>query len=323
MSVTFYKLNKPRPRKKMAAFDYDWTLVIPKDGRRFSKDVDDWKWYFENVPDTLKWLYKEGYMICIFTNQSKKWKDEQIVSALSTLNIPMYVSIAKHRDVYKPKLDIYKAIVKKNISKKDSFYVGDALGRKTDFSDSDKVFAENIGVKCFSPENYFLSQMSHDKGKNKGKNKGKEGKKEKNARVMIPKVAHSEIIVMVGFPGSGKTTVVNSICKDPNYVHIPGDVYKTSKKMIRAAKDHVKKGKSIIFDATNPAKKKRKEYIDFAKKHNYKVRCIHLKTSLETSYQRNRLRDSDKQVPRIAYSVFKKYFEIPDETEGFEILSIE
>ena len=29
---------------------------------------------------------------------------------------------------------------------------------KSDFSDSDKVFAENIGVKCYSPEDIFVNK---------------------------------------------------------------------------------------------------------------------------------------------------------------------
>lgn len=41
------------------------------------------------------------------------------------------------------------------IDMENSFFVGDALGRKTDFSDSDKMFAQNVGVKCYSPEEFF------------------------------------------------------------------------------------------------------------------------------------------------------------------------
>ena len=43
-----------------------------------------------------------------------------------------------------------------SIDKSESFFVGDALGRKGDWSDSDKVFAENIGIKYISPEEMFL-----------------------------------------------------------------------------------------------------------------------------------------------------------------------
>jgi hypothetical protein len=38
----------------MAAFDYDWTLVNPKNANTFPKNVDDWEWIYPNVPDKLK-----------------------------------------------------------------------------------------------------------------------------------------------------------------------------------------------------------------------------------------------------------------------------
>jgi bifunctional polynucleotide phosphatase/kinase len=46
---------------------------------------------------------------------------------------------------------------------KESFYCGDAAGRKAgkdqkkDFSDTDKAFAANLGVKFIVPEEYFLN----------------------------------------------------------------------------------------------------------------------------------------------------------------------
>ena len=49
------------------------------------------------------------------------------------------------------------------IEKKESFYCGDAAGRKkskarlrNDFSSSDYLFAYNIGIKFYTPETLFL-----------------------------------------------------------------------------------------------------------------------------------------------------------------------
>ena len=42
------------------------------------------------------------------------------------------------------------------INKKESFFVGDAVGRNSDYSDVDLKFAENIGIKCFTPEEIFF-----------------------------------------------------------------------------------------------------------------------------------------------------------------------
>jgi bifunctional polynucleotide phosphatase/kinase len=129
-----------------------------------------------------------------------------------------------------------------------------------------------------------------------------------------------QVIIMVGYPGSGKSTIAKSICANEQFVLIQGDVHKTSPKMLKAALPYVKEGKSPVFDATNSSSKKRSEYIEFAKKHNMKVVCVHMTTSLEVSYKRNKERDPENQVPKIAYSVYTKHFENPSVEEGFELI---
>lgn len=39
----------------------------------------------------------------------------------------------------------------------ECFFVGDAAGRSTDHSDSDFMFARNIGIKFYTQDGYFLS----------------------------------------------------------------------------------------------------------------------------------------------------------------------
>ena len=59
---------------------------------------------------------------------------------------------------------------------------------------------------------------------------------------------------------------------------------------------------------------------ELGKKYDYEVKCIHVATSLDTSYKRNKSRCDEKQVPKIAYSVYKKYYEAPTEEECFTSL---
>lgn len=136
-------------------------------------------------------------------------------------------------------------------------------------------------------------------------------------------VVSQEIVIMVGYPGSGKSTYAEELFgKKNNYVIIHGDDLKTSKKMITAASEHVKFGKSVVFDSTNPSKKRRKEYIDFAKINGVQVRCIHVTTSLEESWKRNNMRPKENIVPRIVYNIYKKNFELPEENEGCKLISL-
>ncbi len=229
----------------MAGFDYDHTLVKPKGGKVFPKDLEDYEFLYDTVPDILRKLHEDGYFIVIFTNQSKKWKCEQIKEVAEKIKVPMFVVIATERADYKPN----KKLFTENFSMElgpESFFVGDAIGRASDFSDSDKVFAENIGIRFSSPEDLFKTTIEFQVSE-------------------ITPTEDKEIIVLVGYPGSGKTTIATSICKDSRYIKISGDEFKTSSKMISAAKAHVLKGERIVFDATNGTIKRRKEYIDFSK----------------------------------------------------------
>jgi bifunctional polynucleotide phosphatase/kinase len=305
MAPLLYKLNEATYREKMAAFDFDWTLVSPKGGKTFPSDIDDWELLYPNIPGKLKKYYEDGYMIVIFTNQSKPWKLEQIELVAKSFNIPMFVVVATQKSDYKPNPALFDVFIGEHaIQKDESFFVGDALGRKSDFSDSDLCFAKAIGIKCFSPEDIFCE------------------KKDDEIIPTIPLTQDKQIIIMVGFPGSGKSTIAKAICANDQFIHIEGDVFKTAPKMLKASLPHIQEGKSIVFDATNSSSKKRALYIDFAKKYSYKSVCIHVSCEQSVSYKRNLLRGPDKLVPKIAYSVYAKHFNQPTSEEGFEVIIV-
>jgi bifunctional polynucleotide phosphatase/kinase len=301
-----YNLHNAVHKENMAAFDYDWTLVCPKDGKTFPSNTDDWKWLYPSVPDILKDYHEKDFMIVIFTNQSKLWKHTQIQNALNTLNIPVFIVVATDRSLYKPSITLFDSLVgNSHINRETSFYVGDAMGRPCDFANTDLLFAKNMNVRAFSPEQIFVS----------------------NASVVAPTIhiellSEPEIIILVGFPGSGKSTIAKHICQNNKYVHIESDIHKTTAKMLKASLPHISENKSIVFDATNSSSKKRKEFIDFAKSINYHITCIYVSTSSEISFQRNVLRSEDKQVPKIAYSVYSKHFVQPCQTEGFRLITV-
>ncbi|GMM33389.1 polynucleotide 3'-phosphatase [Saccharomycopsis crataegensis] len=49
-----------------------------------------------------------------------------------------------------------KEVVNTAVDFGSSIFIGDAAGRKKDFSDSDKQFAENIGIKFSTPDDFFV-----------------------------------------------------------------------------------------------------------------------------------------------------------------------
>lgn len=160
-------------KKKIAAFDLDSTLVKTKKGGTFPTSGDDWKWLNNKILPKLQQLHKDNYQVIIFSNQggipakdsSKRYVDfkSKIEQITKELDIPLLVyaatKVAKgnNDDYRKPNTGMFTHFTTstKSINLEESFFVGDAAGRKSDFSNSDIKFAENIGLKFYTPEKFF------------------------------------------------------------------------------------------------------------------------------------------------------------------------
>ena len=321
----FKKFNNFFIRQKIAAFDMDHTLVKPKNNRKFPKDENDWEWYNESVVGKLKKLWsREKYCIIIFSNQKyydnnnkiryglrKKYKlkwlmIQKIVEQLGDLPILFNVSFGnKSRKPNRLMFDFLKRFRKRIyvFDSVNSFYVGDALGRKGDFSDSDKKFAINCGFgKYYAPEEYF-----------------KVRKKDTKKKKPIPPKKYQEVIIMMGYPGSGKSTTAKEIegsKSEIKYEIISGDKLKTTERKLKKLRKVLESGNSAIVDSTNPSKEMRKKYLDIANELKVKARLIHMTTSYEESWLRNSERE--KVVPKVAFNIFKGKFEKPEKEEGFD-----
>lgn len=161
MAPILVKVGGYRHRSKVAAFDFDWTLVKPKDHRRFPKDVEDWQWLRPNVPDVVRAWHEKGWSIVVFTNQTKEWKVEQITKAVESLGVPALIAIAMDKTEHKPSRAMWEAAMgDRKVAMDPSFFVGDALGRKGDWSDTDKLFADAVGIRAMGPEDAFALDRS-------------------------------------------------------------------------------------------------------------------------------------------------------------------
>lgn len=276
---------------KLAVFDVDWTLIKPKEGRTFPKDRDDWQWTYDSVEETLR-NYAIDYQIVFVTDQSKAWKVAMIDDIIQILNINVIRIISMNKETNKPNRTLFDSYIK-SYNKKASFYVGDAGGDVGDWSDVDKMFAENIGVQFYKPEDIFPTSDTYY-----------------NYDIEIPR--GKEILIMVGYPGSGKSTFCEQLT---NYHTIHGDVFKTPEKMIKEARKYP--DKSIIFDATNGTVVKRAKYIDYAKSIGLPVRIVWISTDIDTSISNiaKRVKNGGNHVSKIALYTYRKNFEEPTVNE--------
>ncbi|XP_022805797.1 bifunctional polynucleotide phosphatase/kinase-like [Stylophora pistillata] len=332
---------------KIAGFDLDGTLITTQSGRVFPTSATDWQILCPEIVPKLKGLWHNGYKIVIFTNQlgisrkqlkvaDFKSKIEQIISYLK---VPVQVLIATGNSIYrKPLTGMWKHLVTQanddvTVDEKDSFFVGDAAGRpadwepgkKKDFSCNDRLFAENIGIQFHTPEEFFLGHKlsPFEWPKFLPKNLDAYGSllNPPNAKL---KSEGQELIVMVGYPASGKTTFVKDYLLPLGYVQINRDILGTWQKCVSACKDALSSGKRVVVDNTSPTRETRKRYVDCAKQARISARCFLFDVSFEHAQHNNKIREmtnrdsSYKHVGHLAFVKYKSSYEEPRCEEGFE-----
>jgi len=291
-------IRLPSRRQRLAIFDFDWTLVKPKEGRRFPTKATDWTWLRPSVPEVVHKFAKD-HQIVIVTDQSKPWKLDQIRAVIAELGIVEHLTIVVGVKTQKPDPSLFHSAYPR-FHKEKAFYVGDAAGRPGDWSDKDQKFAAAIGVEFKTPEELFpLPEIAKPKGL------------ESNTK---------EVVIMVGYPASGKSTIAKTL---EGYHRVDGDSLKTAAAMVRDAKGHVATN-SIVFDSTAGTKAKRAEFVKFAQEQALPVRVFWVQTSIEDSMERNRQRAAEggPKVPDVVFYVYRKNFEPPTADEGFKIVRL-
>lgn len=299
MEDTIIQTKQASRRTKYAIFDFDWTLVKPQDGRKFPKDVADWQYLRQSVPEVLQ-KYGKTHHIVIVTDQSKPWKIDQIKAALSPLTLE-HLTIIIGVQTQKPSTTLFHKALPKFKQSSNAFYVGDAAGREGDWSDKDKVFAHNLQVTFYTPEEMFPLP--------------------KQVPVKVVPKTTGDVIIMIGYPGSGKSTIAKQYEK-AGYTVISGDEYKTGPAMIKRAQAVAAVATPVVFDSTAGTKEKRQMFVKFAQEHNMPVTAIWVQTSIDESMERNKQRAATtgtKPVPAVAFYLYRKHFEEPHESEGFSL----
>jgi bifunctional polynucleotide phosphatase/kinase len=330
-------LNKTSIPSKcsIAGFDIDYTIIQTKSGNKFPKYKDDWKYlYPKDIILNKLAKFKQTHQIVFFTNQKKcndDWieKIENIINDLE-LDIPIFIGIKKnyYRKPFTGLWDLLAIDTKINLE--TSFYCGDAAGRPTDFAATDKMFAHNIGITFYTPEMIFEnnSEMIFE---NNSANNYLEPYYMENPKAQINDFQSFQLddkqqkllVLMIGYPGSGKSTIAKTLNRLFNYQIISRDYLKT--KCAKYTTNYMKQNINIIIDATNYNKSNRKPYIKLAKQFGYRVITLTINNSIQACFYMNQYRHQHSKgiyplIPKIAYYKIRKNFEEPHTSEGIDKL---
>ncbi|CAH1164190.1 unnamed protein product [Phaedon cochleariae] len=326
-------------RSKIAAFDIDGTIIKTKSGARFPKDGDDWVLNYSDIPQQLKALYEDGYKIVFFTNQSAIFNDSfktkdfkrKVENIVKKISLPIQVYAALAKTIYrKPAPGMWNVLkTKKNdgteIDVNESFYVGDAAGREKnwapkrnkDHSKADRLFALNIGLKFYTPEEYFLKAKPVPYSM-------PEFDPCDLAPASYPDVNFKapSVILMVGGPGSGKSYFCRTLLLPKGYIHINRDTLGSWQKCVKMLEDSLDKKKNCVVDNTNPDREARARFIEVAKRFKVMCRCFVMSTEYQHMKHNNKFRElTDKShvpVSEIIINSYKNKFEEPQISEGFQ-----
>jgi len=232
----------------------------------------------------------------------------------------------------------------------DSLYVGDAAGRistnktspygkwKKDHNYTDRAFAHNLGMKFFTPEEFFKDEeinrpfvmgMMDDKKKDEYlllstiESKNSELSKYNGSiyKYITQEMEDQHVIIMIGHPASGKSLVTKFIkeesikTKEFDYSIISRDELGTMKKCEEKARSDIEKGKSLIIDNMNPDHKSRLLWIEIASESNLSVLFVQMNNPVLLSKHIDMIRvqtsnDSKKKpISNIVFNKFNKDYE--------------
>jgi len=292
---------------KIALFDMDGTLIVPKNGRNpatLHLDTDPKNYIYLEEPDKL-WkkfdmLKKAGYVIAIVTNQSKyrqqfgalELKIRHVLRDFKTnLGWKPYMFINIGPDFLKPSpmsfnlllmlngLEVKDLKMNKNqntlkiekVNLPQCFMVGDAVGKEDPYLPYRYASFDKNYAKSISQE---FRNVSKHLGKN-----SPDFCKFIRASDFFPhhKVeprVHRELVITVGQPGSGKSTT-SALLQKAGYDVCISDFIKDKDLLIDCVKKSLESKNRVVIDALNFSKEQRSRYTKIARAMKVPIRILY------------------------------------------------
>lgn len=344
--LVIYSSAGLRASSKIAGYDMDGTIITTKSGNVFPKNTSDWQILYPEVPEKLQKLHMDGFKICFFTNQGgiargKIKLDDfkvKIKDIVKKLNVPVQVFIAIGSGQYrKPRTGMWLELTSGMnndvpITLERSFFVGDAAGRpetgkgitkqRKDHSLADRLFAANIGISFFTPEEHFLNRRTEQWNKpdfEPGNTLDDVAQFEPDD-VQFDKTK-CEMIIVVGLPGSGKSHFCNTVLSPKGYRVVNADTLGSTQACLTECQRAQRSGRSCVVDNTNVDVASRKKFLALAAEMQIPCRCFVMNvTPAQAKHNiayRELLDSSHSKINDMVFNMMKKKYQVPTLEEGF------
>jgi predicted kinase len=135
-----------------------------------------------------------------------------------------------------------------------------------------------------------------------------------------PAGSRPELAILVGLPGSGKTSFARARLAD--HVHVSKDLMRSTARrdarQLALVEEALAAGRSVVVDNVNPRASDRAPLIAAARARSAAVVAYVLDTDVQECLRRNRARSGTARVPDVAIFVNRKRLERPTPAEGFD-----
>ena len=306
MTYTIIPATVPCTTKtKLYLIDIDGTLVTSASGRRWAADQNDWI-FLGPIEATLNKLHDDGWIVALITNQSD-WKngpapEAKIKSILATLQeingwapwTLVATATRKEKDTLyrKPGRGLYDLLLKELPPLTEVRMCGDAVGPSDPYppyrwASSDADFAAAISATFVRPCDLFPPAAP------------------------IAPAGKQELVLLMGNPGSGKSTIGKELSSFYSYIHVEQDTLASKAATKKAVIAALATGHSVTVDATHGSFTNREPYLTLG----VPVRIV---WSIRDGRPFNALRE--KPVPEVAYAVYSKHFVKPAPAEPVTVI---
>lgn len=309
-----HSISRTKP-VKIAAFDFDDTLIATKSGLKFARGEDDWRWWRTSVPTRLKELRAEGFALVVLSNQAAvSLKSDtktpngamrslnnikgKASAVFKTLDLPISLYAATEHDIYrKPRTGMWQQLLGDygleepgSVDVEKSIFVGDAAGRagdpqakiKKDHSCSDRDFAANVGIRFQTPEEFFLDEPTKPFTRAFDPATYLETgltSQTDDSPVLFSKKDDVELVLFCGSPGAGKSTFYWEHMQPLGYERVNQDTLKTRDKCMKVASEFIEEKDSVVVDNTNADIETRASWLALGKKLAVPTRLVHFTAS--------------------------------------------